>query len=185
MALAALFPRNGQELYPEHPADGWLAFAFSVGCGIFCFITVSRKAPSNFRNGCSALLWAFLATFIFLPTTGIALERIHQIIEFTGVKITKSEREFPIYRGDIHRSKGIHYEILLKDYPVLLEIDPSDYLTAFANVDQVYPTGFCIRANVQTTAHAARIMTPDWPFPAGSLVRCSRVSSNRNQQQPK
>ena len=78
----------------------------------------------------------------------------------------------PIDNASVRHNKGASYRVWLRDYPVLLTLDRADYLAAFGEVEHVRPMGWCVRAIVQHTRHASRIMTPGWLMPTGSLVRC-------------
>jgi hypothetical protein len=174
-ALASLvvFTSDSEELSPRHPGDtGWVT-AISLGFGALSFAMMFWPKPRTVRSAFSALLWSLFVAFMWFPVSGITLQRIHEIADFSNVPIAVSERDLPVETAFVSHGRRISYEVWLACYSALLRIDERDYRAAFGTVERVRPDGFCIHATVQTTAHASRIMTGSGrSLPAGSLVRC-------------
>jgi hypothetical protein len=182
-AGAMVFTIDGEELSPVHHMDGDIAVALGITLGLACFARTVWSGPRTLRVMTAGFLGSCAVALLACPVTGITLERAHDTIDFMGGPIEEHERDLPIGAALIHHHRGVDYQVWLRDYTVLLEVDESDYLASFGKAEHVRPSGYCVHVTVQSFGKASRIFAPNLTLPRGSLVRCPRPGLDRTRQQ--
>jgi hypothetical protein len=173
LALAVISTSDSHELTPAHPENAIWACTIAVGAGLLTLILAIGKRPWTFRRLLNAVVPALMVAFVGFPVGGILLYRVHDFVDFSGLPIVQSTQDFPIRRASITHGRSDSYWISLTDYPVTLAIAPQDYLAAFGTAERVHPMGYCVRAIMQSTARASRVLVQHGiRLPPGSLRPC-------------
>lgn len=175
VAFSIALTDSGKQLTPVHRIHGDLSIVIALGLGALCFsvmIGVKPRTWKTIRRGAGGSL---LTAFVAIPVIMIALERVYESIDFWNMPVVESDRYLSIDSASIHhlRGGGIGYRVRLARYPVSLQIDRADYRSAFGDVGQVRPVGYCVHVIVQTAGKASRVLVKGgFGLPAGSLVHC-------------
>jgi hypothetical protein len=171
-ALAAIFAANGHELTPEPKALKVWAEATGATLGALSFAVVMSVKPRTWRTLAMATCGSIVAALLCWMLSWIILSEIHQLLTF-GRKTNTQQKDIPVIVAEITHHKGNHYNVWLEHYSALLEIDENDYVNAFGSAERLRPVGYCVRATVQTSGSASRILAKHGTLlPAGSVERC-------------
>ncbi|QDZ06909.1 hypothetical protein FPZ24_04955 [Sphingomonas panacisoli] len=190
MGLSLALRTSGQGIAPNYD-DGGSAITISVAIGLVCFGLMLATAARETKRPLFALGWSLLVTFFSFPTMLIVFDEAHQRADFAGSRISEYQEYLSINFAQIHRGRGVHYEVGLTGRSGLLNIDERDYRAAFGSAERVKPVGYCVLATVQTApitvdngpnmpisarrrAVAVRVVN-GFALPAGRLVRCPWV----------
>lgn len=178
LALLSFLFDNSTELYPDHSdviGDAALGIAILLGAvtfGLAFRIKSTLKRPPV----TTALAWAIGAAVLGgLGATSI-LDQAVQTFDFSQHPVRQYEQYLPIRRAYVSHGKGHHYHVQLAQFPVDLFVSEEDYEASFRGDEDVHPRNMCLRAPLQQSGAALRIMLGSTStIPTGSLGPCPPV----------
>ena len=175
LSFPAQLLQDSIELTPEH-SNELMKWSFVVGVltTVTAFIMMIKIKPElRIRPLFGAVAFGALAGVgvgaCFYPIA----DRIWRDSDFRGRPSGIVTQSHAIRRGYVTHGKGGYDHVVIDLFNADLHASPRDYHKFFHDADDIYPSGFCIRAAVQTNGNAARIFIPAiGSFPTGSISKC-------------
>lgn len=175
LSFPAQLLENSIELTPDH-SNALITWSCLVGAivGVIAFGMMIRVKP-ELRIGhlVGALVFSLLAGLGAGLCLHPIIDRVWKDADFRGSPSGGTAELFTIRHAYIAHGKGGYDHVQLTFFNVDLHASSRDYHKFFNDVDNVYPSGYCIRATWQRNGKAVRIFIPALgSFPTGSISKC-------------
>lgn len=167
------------QLTPDHNgARLALGLGVAAAIGVLTLILIlwrrwPVREPRLLTAPFTALSVAFVAGFLSAVSAG----RLWEFLDFREGG-QRYEAQFVIDRAYVSHGKGVHHHIQLRQPFADLTVSKDEYQSLFGSSDDLHPQDLCLRAPVEQSGEALRIMyASSRAIPPGRIGRCFRWRS--------